>query len=659
MKRKIALSFVTTLILSQSIYANNMKQLDTVTVTAQKVEEDLQEVPIAISVLDEFDIEDNNIKSISDITSYIPNFQQFSTGSPSSFIPSIRGVTSDITSLSSTGVGTYIDGISYTNNRGNNMILDDISSIEVLRGPQGTLYGKNAYGGVINITTKKPNNETRRKISTSFGEDNKREYNANISGPIIQDKFYAGFSIRHYEKDGYIKNEYLNKYEDYAKNDSYKLNLRTTPTDNLDISLISTYFKRDDGAFTMTPRSSENVRVTNSDLEGFTESTSTTYALNISYTMNDFDFTSVSTYKDYSDDRAADFDYTANSSKQRHSDNNDGDVKNYSQEFRLNGEKDRFKWLAGIYLEKQEQDLYATTNSAITRDNSIDTQSLGIFVNGDYSLEDNIVLTAGLRYDKDEVEIDDHLSTYNDEKSYSELSPKVGLKYIVDTNFMTYLTISKGYKAGGFHAQAPADLREFDKETMWNYELGMKTQSLDNRLTLNLAAFYMDIEDMQVTSNITGFTSYLSNAATATSKGIEIETNYQLNDNLNIFANLGYAQTKFDKFKDNLGDYSNNYNPLAPKYNYSIGAKYRDDRGIYGQIDFNGQSSFYADKANTFKNSGYTIANTKIGYETDNYDIYLYCNNITDRRYDIDGFYGFFTVVSPPRETGIQLTYRF
>ncbi len=652
MKKKIALSLIPVLLVSQNIFAKDVQELDSVTVTAQKTEENLQEVPISISVLDEFEIEDNDIKTVSDIADYVPNFQQFSVGGAGMYTPSIRGLSAEITAINSSSIGTYIDGVPFTNSMGNNMVLDDIESIEVLRGPQGTLYGKNAYAGALVITTKKPDNETRGKVSVNLGSDDKREYRANVSGPIIENKFYAGVSIRHYEKDGYIYNEHLNKYDDYREDDSYKLTLRSTPTDSLDISLVSSHLEKNDGGLTMTPMTSSDVRKIYSDYQSYTKSTTTTHALNLAYAQDDFDFTSVTTYKNHKDDRGNDFDYSSDSSKQFHTAPS-GNYKTYSQEFRLDGEIDRLRWLTGVYLEKQDNDGQTIRNGILRASSSGKRENIGIFVNSDYSLQEDLIFSTGLRYDKDDIESTNHLTGISRDTSYNAFSPKVGLKYNINKNIMSYFTISKGYKAGGLGTH------DFDEETMWNYEFGIKTQSLDNRLKVNLAVFYMDIDGMQVSSRDQYGDTYLQNAATASSKGIELETDYQLTDSLKLFANLGYSDAKFDEFKDSLGDYSGNDHAYAPKYNYSIGAKYRDDMGIYAQVGVHGKSSYYGDKANESKNSGYAIANAKIGYEADNYDIYLYCKNITNKEHNTEGYYDYYTLVSAPREMGIQITYRF
>ncbi len=628
---------------------------DQIIVTAQKVEENVQEVPISMSLLDEFAIEDNNIRTISDIGLYVPNLQQFSVGGAGMYTPGMRGLTADVHTASST-VATYVDGIPYLSSMGNDVVLEDIERVEVLRGPQGTLYGKNAYSGVINIITKSPGDQTRGKIKIELGQDNKREYTFNVSGPLVKNKFYGGICAKHYEKDGFIRNEYLNKMDDGRKDDTIKLYLKYTPMDRLAVSLISTWLEKDDGATTIMPLAAPDPKKTYSNLEGYTKSKSRSHALKLEYLMDNMAFSSVTTYKRYDDKRAIDYDYSpADISHVKV----DSRYKDYSQEFRLNGRTGRIQWLGGLYLDKNNEDPFHTRNGMPATDSTTESDSIGIFANIDYPLGNDFVLTSGIRYDQDNIETNDRLKNYANDKSYSEISPKIGLKYTVNQHLFSYATVSKGYKRGGYFMLAPADLKSYDKETLWNYEIGVKTSLFDDKLLFNMSIFYMDIEDMQVATNLTPLSAYISNAAKATSKGLELETAYQAFKYLTLFANLGYAKTQFDKFSDNLGDYSNNDNPFAPRYNYSLGFKYRDNRGIFGKFDINGQGSFYADKANQFESKSATIINAKIGYETDQYEIYVYGNNITDEAYNIDGYFNYYTLLSSPREIGIQMAYRF
>ena len=195
LKNKIALSFAVSLIFSQGIYAEETPQkLDNITVTAQKTEENGKDVPISMTVFNEFTLQDRNIDEVKDIAKYTPGLDIISYGALKC-APSMRGLSSEFKYFSSIA-GLYIDGVPITDGTGFDASLMDIERVEVLKGPQGTLYGKNTEVGVINVITKKPDNETRGKIGVELGSDNKREYSFSASGPIIKDKFYIGVNIR-------------------------------------------------------------------------------------------------------------------------------------------------------------------------------------------------------------------------------------------------------------------------------------------------------------------------------------------------------------------------------------------------------------------------------------------------------------------------------
>ena len=151
----------------------------------------------------------------------------------------------------------------------------------------------------------------------------------------------------------------------------------------------------------------------------------------------------------------------------------------------------------------------------------------------------------------------------------------------------------------------------------------------------------------------------MSNAAEATSKGMELDLSLRLNREWELFFSAGYNDTTFDQYVDDLGDYSGNTNPYSPKYNYNIGARYRDTSGYYARIDLNGYSKIYLDKENTTKRDAYHLVNLKLGFEAESYDIYLYGKNIFDKVYDSVGYSNKYTKYSPPREVGVQLVYRF
>ncbi|WP_020588904.1 TonB-dependent receptor [Desulfobacter curvatus] len=658
LKRKIALIAVASLILSQNIYADeNPQKLDSITVTAQKTEENIQEVPISMTVFDEVTIEDKKIESIKDIAPYTSNFVLLDKGSGYS-APSIRGISNTITTLSSNNMSVMVDGIPVSYSHGFNETLMDIERVEVLKGPQGTLYGKEAQAGVINVITKKPDNETMGKIGVELGEDNKRQYTLSVNGPIVEDKLFVGVSAKHYEKDGFVKNTLLGEYND-KENNYGKAHLRYTPSDNLEMSLISSKLKYDNkGKDYVGAIISAGDRSLSTDVLGYDKSSITSHALKVSYDINDYLLESITTYRNIKTDAlraSANYDHDHNEEHDK-----------YAQEFRISNSSDPFKWVAGVYTDKDEDEnsssyIYPTFVSPVRTTEESD--SVGVFIHTDYAINDKFSFISGVRYDKDNKEYEDKTTNTKLELSNNEISPKVSLKYQHNQESMYYTTISKGYRAGGFWTYAPSGYSpQYDEETLWNYEIGAKNSFFDNRLIVNAAIFYMKIDDMQVKVHpIAGSTqAYIDNAAKATSKGFEIELQGKLTDTIELFGTYGYTNVTFDDYKDSNGDYSGNKNIFAPEYNYSIGIQYRDTNGYFARVDVNGYGETYFDKENENSRDAYHLVNAKIGYETEHYDIYLYGKNIFDKEYNsVSMFGGGGIIYSPPREIGVQLTYRF
>lgn len=271
--------------------------LETVTVTAQKQKENIQEVPISMTVFDEISIEDRKIESVKDLAGYTSNLY-LEDKAGGYYTPSIRGVTNPIGSAFAQPVSVIVDGILVSGSYGFDETLLDIERIEVLKGPQGTLYGKEAEAGVINVITKKPDNEIRGKIGAEFGSDNKRQYTLNISRPIVEDKFYVGVSAKHYEKDGFIENTLLGGYTNDKENNYGRVHLRYTPCDNLDISLISSRLEYDNGNYDyVSGATNTDDRRVSADSPGYDRSDITAHALKVSYDINAYLLESITTYR--------------------------------------------------------------------------------------------------------------------------------------------------------------------------------------------------------------------------------------------------------------------------------------------------------------------------------------------------------------------------
>lgn len=660
--KTINLSFLAFILLTNNLVAKEKTTtLEEVTVTAQKKEENVQKVPISVSVFDEMSIEDKSIDSLEDIAKYTPNLMLYNTGQEGLIVPSIRGISGNVLSYS-TPVGLYVDGVPTTSAFGFDDAIGDIERIEVLRGAQGTLYGKNSEAGVINIITKQPNNETKGKIFSTIGNEGRKDIGLTVSAPIIKDKFYAGVAYKHKEKDGFIKNTLTNKYINDKKSDYAKLILRARPTDNLDISLISSIKKEDNGAHNWISSKSNKRKVT-SNLKGSSTPKDTTFALNVNYNIDENSkIKSISTKKEYKDKAVSDADLTPLTLRHIYKDN---ELNTISQEFRYETIFNKTELLLGIYLDKKDDDLNVKIFSPLNpkgfaNPQDMSSRSIGIFTNIITHLNQNWTLNTGIRYDKEKKGLKIRNTSINLENSYSSVSPKIGVQYNINENQMSYFTVAKAYRSGGFNPYATSK-RTYDDEKLISYEFGYKGTFFNNRLRFNTNIYYMDINNMQVEESPKAGIIYMVNAATASSKGLEIESQTLLMQNLTLFASAGINQTKFDNFSDSKVNYSGNYNPLAPKYNYNIGLQYRDISGLYARIDANSYGKTYFDKANKFSQKAYTLINSKIGYEANDFDIYFYVNNLFNKNYDAVGAYfnGTTSVVRDNREFGIKLAYRF
>jgi len=651
--------FLSSLLLTNISLAKENKKLDTLTVTAQKTEQNIQEIPLSISAFDEILIEDRKIENVSDIMQYIPNFSYFQNGGHHGVInPSLRGISS-INSDSSVSVPVIIDGIAISSAVGYNLALLDIERIEVLRGPQGTLYGAGAEAGAVNIITKKPSNQTSSKVGIELGSDNKQQYTFSSSGALVDNKLYIGIGAKYYKKDGFIKNISKDEYINDKKSKYGKINLRYTPNDKLDISLISSKLKREDGGANTTKIYGS--KIVDSNNEDYINGDDLLNSLKIDYDLGKYKFESITTYRDYDWDFKQDFDFTQQTINHIAKTNK---KKELTQELRLNHITDNYSWLGGIYGDDKTNDWKITYERAngIKKDNQdSSSKSIGLFTNLNYDINDKFGVVAGLRYDKSNKKLTTLSNNKNYESDFSEVSPKLSFEYKFAKQNLLYTTIAKGYNSGGFNVHASdTNKKNYDEEKLISYEIGLKTKLLEDKLVLNSAIYQMDIDNLQVQNYINSKSFYVTNAAKAKSKGFEVELNARVTQNINLFANYGYTRITFDNFNDAKGNYDGKYKPFSPKYNYSIGGKYRADNGYFARADLVGYGDMYLDNANSLKRDAYNIINAKIGYEKNNYEIYLYGKNIFDKDYTSHGFAnGNLAVYSEPREVGVQLAYRF
>jgi len=690
------LLFGLSVVCANFLFANDTVKLDDVSVSANKIEENIKDVPQSITVIDEEILAEKGIKTISDVVKEVPNM--ITSGSNNGVQTSFRGLNlSQFTN--SNPVVIYVDGVPYYDRYDFDPSLANVEQVEILRGPQGTLYGKDAICAVINIITKNPTNEWSGSIGAEYGNNNYMQSSFNTSGALIENKLYAGINGSFMSDDGWITNNYTGMDNDADKDKERKTSafLLFQPTDKFSTKLIVTdnYSKTNwmDGLNTAditTPINSikrKDVKNASFDVPTYEESRVKSQSLNLSYDFDDMKLESTTTHKKFDIDGDYDGDYVSGNLNDGLRMFNYTDMETYTQELKLSGKNQDIKWVAGLYVDDEERDIGpygmetmsmgAVYVSDVYADANSKTQA--IFGQTMIPLADKFELTLGGRYQKIKKDVDLTMYqtfggvalpdfVYKDEKSWNTFLPKVALAYKNSDSLTTFASVSKGYMPGGFNYFASSGgttENSFDPQRSTNYEVGMKYTGED--YLINASVFRMDIEDIHIYRVAGGGTIWLTdNAKKAHTKGIEIDGKYFLTDNIELSGAIGLIDAKYDDYDTGTTKYDGERIENTPKYTANIGIAYVADSGIYGRLDAfaRGKTNYFDGANNTMVSAdGAIISNLKIGYKVNTWDIYGYIKNITDEEY-IDSFrssssgmqiVGF----NEPRTFGIGARYKF
>ena len=657
------------LVLAVTGYAEETKTLEDLTVTANKMEENPQDMPATISVFSDVDISDKSIKETQDVFLRVPNMHLTKMGPTGGFenIASIRGITSFMTGGSV--FGFYVDEI-YQPTFDINLI--DVERIEVLRGPQGTLYGRNSEAGVINVISKEPENVWSADAKASYSSYNTQELFLAGNGALIPDKLFLRISGNYKRSDGFFENT-ANGDEDVNEGSSYdgKIALKYKPTSKLTADLKLNYQNYDSNysEFSTFDKVQDGDLEVSVDDDGYVDRDFFSAALKLSYEIQKVKLTSITSAlnNDYSNENDVDFTSSHVSGLQTNA-----KAEIYSQELRLNStdESSPLKWTSGIYLyndnEEQKIDYSYYAYSAVYKQSG-ETEQTGaaLFGQADYTIG-NFTLTAGLRYEHEHQEFDYEWSgaytptSGSADENYNALMPKAAISYRITEDVQTYVSVSRGFKSGGFNLSSDPG-KAYDSEYTWNYELGVKSKLLQDRLILNAAVFYIDWTDMQVEQP--SYPDYIvDNAAEATSKGFELEVRVLPMPWLDIYGSFGYVDAEFDEYTLDGVDYSDKKVTNAPQNTYSLGATMRFLENCFFNAEINGTGKIYYDVDNSKKQTSYEIVNVKAGYETEKYDIYLWANNLLDEAYSTRAFEmsgEWYARSGDPLTVGVDLVYRF
>jgi iron complex outermembrane recepter protein len=694
---------------------SNSLRLEEIVITAQKREESLQDVPISVAAFSAKNIKQLGAADTMGLDGYIPNVVLDNGDSDAVKNISIRGISSSARNVGQeTGFGVYLDGVYMGRAEAYSQQLPDIERVEVLRGPQGTLFGKNVIAGAMSLTTKKPSDELEGQIMTQVSNNETKRLSGYVSGPLIEDMLAGKVSLSLGESNGYGSNVWdgsdLGSYE----YEQVRLQLRATPLEQLEVLFSADYYDKEyipylsDVVFSaaglgVVPGDYTSNEVVAANNKNISYTDNKGVSLQIDYSLADeYQLTSITAYREsgygpnYQDNARIGLDifYTLYE--------NNSDY--LSQELRLASPKgETFDFVAGVYYINQNSsaitpfivgnDFEAFTGipangATFLTTPEIETTSYAAFVNSNYYFFDDFTLNVGLRYTsekKDAFFIQQGIMPFipdigpiTDDYSDNVLSPTLSVSYQLDDDIMMYARFSSGYKSGGFNADniSSTDNFGFEAEFVNNYEVGSKSFFFDRRLRLNTALFYMDYEDLQVTQfDQASNSNYISNAATATIAGLELEMTALPLDGLEISASLGLLDATFDEYIDSFGnDLSGNSLVRAPKTNASLIAEYTIPVSDQFELLIQGDMTYRDEREGLASNDpgslleSYTLFNAKIALVSERFDIELWGRNLDDKRYTLTRFtrsklvlgYSESTVsYAPPRSYGISATLKF
>lgn len=666
-------------------------RLEEIVVTSQKREENVQSVPISISAFTGSMLEQRGIENATDLQQVVPALTVTLLDRDQPNL-SMRGVGLQNTTLGGDpGVTLYMDG--HYLQAGGFLLQDylDIERIEVQRGPQGTLYGRNSIGGNINIISKRPTEQLSGALSLDVGNYNKRTVQGAISGPLTE-RVRGRFAISDESRDGYVRNT---AGPDLQSSD-YTSMRGLVDVDLADDLLLSLggYHYIDHGLLYGSVTAANPWRVSQNGPWGRT-STADGGSADLTWTLDTVELRSLSSFNKSRYELASDLDGTAAGTgaviQQGH-------TKTFSQELQVvSNAESAVRWVAGLYYYDEESDFTFNVDSRpatfiLQGPSQLDSKSMAAFGQADWSLTDELVLTAGVRYSHDKKDLASPLVLFirngvtllpggpggDQSASFDAFTYRAALDYQLTPDAMLYASYSRGYKTGGFN---PGDAVHpiYEPEYVNSFELGMKSDWFADRLQLNANAYYYDYKDKQDGITLINVAlAYIGNAASLKAKGFELELLTEPVAGLQFNASASYIDAKYgtfvvlDTFRPVLGeiDIKGKTPPTTPDWKFGAGAQYKFTAGALGELtarvdySYSGAYNFTYFERPQDHNPAYHIINARLGWRYgQHWAADLYGQNLEDENV----IYTLFPTADgrdiprylPPRTYGLKVSYTF
>jgi len=680
--------------------ATNATTLDSVKVTARKREETLQDVPVAVTAFTPETLDKLNIKDLGDLDAQVPNLTVYAArGSTSTVTAYIRGVgQADPLWGVDPGVGIYLDDVYIARPQGALLDVFDVERIEVLRGPQGTLYGKNTIGGAIKYISRGLPQETTGFASVTVGNYNQLDVKAALGGEIggKDSGLRARVAVASMNRDGFGENTYTGQEVSDKEINAIRAQLGAYSEDDFDVQFAFDYMDDQSGVRGAKMLAPNPLAPTypptddRYDIRSGMKNINDTEMKGASVTVNwrpsdDWAFKYVAAKRESDTETNIDFDTTPRPLVDVRAFYSDSQV---SQELQANYDGGgRARGVMGLYwfngdaggqvLNYFWNPLLATglTNPLFgDTQGVVNTKSVALYADWTFDLTDRLKLDVGARYtdeDKHAIALNRFYTNnqyetswgtaanFNKTVNFKNVSPKVSLDYQITPDIMVYGLASRGFKSGGYNIRAnttavPRSGEPFDDESVDSFEIGSKMSFLDQRLFLNLSAFHNKYEDIQLSV----FTSYtlpngsqsffgdFTNAGKGTVNGVEVEYQFLPTANWLISGNLAWLDAKYDEFITsgvNVADSQRFTN--APEFSGAINVEYRTDLANGGnlsaRVGYSYQSEVWptTDLSPLIKQDGYGLVSAGVIWKlNDAWSMSLQGTNLADEEYRTTGY---------------------
>jgi iron complex outermembrane receptor protein len=732
--------------------------IEEIVVTAERREANLQDVPISVSSFSADTLQALQVDNIGDLQSLVPNLSVH-VGDANNAVVYLRGVGQiDSIAFFEPGVGIYLDDVYLGRAQGAFLDVVDVDRIEVLRGPQGSLYGRNTVGGALKYVSAAPTDEFSGRVSATAGNYGRADFKATLSGPVAGDRLLGRATLAYLSRDGYSDNRFDGSDDGDQKTLFGRGVLDFQARDNVAIQLALDYTDADPD-HSRTPAKATPISVlivdpftfglsqeifpadadpfsVNADFNKVEQTETMGAGLNVTWDISDaLTFRSISSWRDLDYGTELDLDGTPINAFGIYYFNEQSQV---SQELQLGYSDDRKSVIGGLYYFQEDGTtfdggVFSNFLIAASGESSFRTDSYAAYGQVDYAFTDRFTGILGFRYTDEEKEyrrtIEDfdltalagltidpdtfEISYANpellnprsadlalgggigvarpvaapDPASFDNVSLKIGMKYQLSDAAQLYATVSEGFKSGGFNGRlAEGQLEPYDEETLTSYELGLKSQWLNDRLRANAAVFHTDYEDLQVSSfeatpDGTTFLPIFTNAGEASIQGVELELTALLTDRLSVSANVGYLDTGYDEFlagtdpdTGEVVDVSDQRSLVnSPEWGGFVGLSYdlplASGGGFTLAADWSFRDKTYLEvnSSENLAQGAYSVYNASVAYDSADgrWRVMLGGKNLGDEEYrthafDLSAFPGVeLGYYNPPRTYGLTGSYNF